>query len=268
LTDNLAYYFYFYMSEHGEVVGVEDAYIMFNDLFSSELDLYLGQFQVSDPLFKRELRLTYEDYQIYKAKIGYSQIALAYDRGLMLTYGFPTGTDVIFEVVNGNGLAEADDFKVYDRDKYKSVAGRISQGLGEYLRIGGFGYWGKEGAVRQNEVWYLGPDLTLTDGKYLELNAQYLERRDSDPLFACRCGDDMETRGVMAELIFMPHGDRSDWYGVGLINWIESDVEPRYRTGTLHAGYMLRTNVRLVAEFTYDFEYDERRLVAGFVSAY
>lgn len=268
LTKDVAYYFYFYFSEHGEIVGVEDAYIMFNNLFDSELDIYLGQFQVSDPLFKRELRLTYEDYQIYKTKAGHSQISLAYDRGVMLTYGFPTGTDFIAEILNGNGLAEADEYKVYDSDKYKCVAGRISQDVGEYLRLGGFGYWGKEGAARQNEVWYLGPDLSITDGKYLELNAQYLERRDSDPFFVCQCGDKKETRGVMAELIFTPEGDRSNWYGVGLFNWVESDVMPTYRTGTVHFGYLLRTNIRLVSEFTYDMENEESRVVVGFVSGY
>ncbi len=43
---------------------------MFNDLFGRDLDLYVGQFQVSDPLFKREIRLPFEDYQIYGAKAG------------------------------------------------------------------------------------------------------------------------------------------------------------------------------------------------------
>ena len=33
---------------------------MFNNLFHSDLDLYVRQFQVSDPLFKRELRLTFK----------------------------------------------------------------------------------------------------------------------------------------------------------------------------------------------------------------
>ena len=37
----------------------------FNNVFGSELDISVGQFQVSDPLFKRELRLPFEDYQVY-----------------------------------------------------------------------------------------------------------------------------------------------------------------------------------------------------------
>ena len=54
ITDNIAYYFYFFLSERGEVAGLEDAFIMFNDVAGSALDVYVGQFQVSDPLFKRE----------------------------------------------------------------------------------------------------------------------------------------------------------------------------------------------------------------------
>ena len=41
---------------------------MFNNLFGSELDITVGQFQISDPLFKRELRLTKDDYYIYDEK--------------------------------------------------------------------------------------------------------------------------------------------------------------------------------------------------------
>ncbi|MDZ7763882.1 MAG: hypothetical protein U5K00_05580 [Melioribacteraceae bacterium] len=66
IAPDIAYYFYFYFSERGHVAGIEDAFIMFNNLFGTELDLYVGQFQVSDPLFKRELRLTFEDYLVYK----------------------------------------------------------------------------------------------------------------------------------------------------------------------------------------------------------
>ena len=137
------------MDERGDVVGVEDAYIMFNNLFNIDFDMYLGQFQVSDPLFKRELRLTLEDYQVYKTNVGNASTNLAYDRGIMITLGLETGTDIIFEVLNGNGLSEADGFKNFDDDGYKNFFGRISQSIGEYLRVGAFGVLGKE------EVEYL-----------------------------------------------------------------------------------------------------------------
>lgn len=269
LTDHLAYYFYFYFYERGEVAGVEDAYIMFNNIFNSELDIYFGQFQISDPLFKRELRLTYEDYPVYTFMVGESDIRLAYDRGFMVTYGFETGTDLIAEVVNGNGLEEADEDHVFDNDKYKLFAGRISQDIGEYFRVGGFGLWGKEGANETNEAYYFGPDATLAYGP-VELNLQYLERRDSNPLFAADEPDEkIESRGALIEGIYLPKGEFSEWYAVGMFNWIESDYEDlNYRTITGHFGHVYRTNIRFFVEYTYDIENEENRAVVGVVTAF
>jgi len=80
LFRNVSYYFYFFFSERGKVAGLEDAFLMFNEVIG-ELDIIVGQFQVSDPLFKGELRLSYEPYKIYKIKPGFSSIDLTYDRG-------------------------------------------------------------------------------------------------------------------------------------------------------------------------------------------
>ena len=66
--------------------------------------------------FQREVRLTLEDYQIYKAKPSFSDINLAYDRGVMLTYGFNTGTDAMIEILNGIGLSDLDGMRQLDKD--------------------------------------------------------------------------------------------------------------------------------------------------------
>jgi hypothetical protein len=52
ITKNISYYFYFFLGERGEVAGLEDAFVMFNDLFGTDVDVVVGQFQVSDPLFR------------------------------------------------------------------------------------------------------------------------------------------------------------------------------------------------------------------------
>src|SRR5690606_10009383 len=70
IANNVSYYLYFFLSERGEVAGLEDAYIQFTDLFGSDIALLVGQFQISDPLFKRELRLEFEDYQAYRVRVG------------------------------------------------------------------------------------------------------------------------------------------------------------------------------------------------------
>jgi hypothetical protein len=273
LADNLAYYFYFYMNERGKVVGIEDAYIMFNNLLDHDLDFYMGQFQVCDPLFKRELRLTLEDYQIYKTKVGNASSNLAYDRGIMVTLGLETGTDLIFEVVNGSGIHEADAMKNFDDDSYKNFFGRISQDIGEYLRLGAFGYFGKEeveyysGLTADDKITMYGPDLTLGND-IVQLNLQYLWRKDSKA-FHGLMNNNIITKGAIAELVYTPVGDESNWYLVGLFNWVDSDIEAlNYQTGAFHAGYMFKRNMRMVAEYKYDFEKEYNTFSLGIVSAF
>jgi len=280
ISEHLAYYFYFYMSEQGEVAGVEDAFLMYDNLFDTELDIYLGQFQVSDPLFKRELRLTLEDYHVYTAAIGLSDISMAYDRGIMLTYSLPSSTDFVIEVVNGNGLQHANALKLFDKDSYKSYVGRISQNIGDFLRLGVISYYGKEDIKNEintvtNEAYFLGSDATVSISDKVEINMQYLFRHDSDVL---QSDDelppihDINTHGVMGEVIFSPKGDKSNWYAVGLYNYVTSDFDAAdYQSATLHFGYLLRRNVRLSVEYTEVFtDIDEPygRLSLGFTSAF
>ena len=255
ITKDIAYYFYFFFSERGEIAGIEDAFVMFNDLFGSDLDLYVGQFQISDPLFKREIRLPFEDYQIYQTTPGDSRINLTYDRGVMLTYGFPTGTDVTLEVLNGTGIGEANVFRNFDDDPYKNVMLRVSQDIVPAFRLGAFGYSGKERPDEVvNSVWMAGGDATISV-KPFELNLQYVERRDTNPYYALILPiEKVMTRGAFAELIYRPKGDDGRWYGAGLFNWVDSDqADLRYTAATLHVGYLLRRNIRLTAETTYAF---------------
>lgn len=277
-TDDIAYYFYFYMSERGEVAGVEDAYIMFNNLFDTELDLYVGQFQVSDPLFKRELRLPLEDYAIYTSKVGMSNASLKYDRGIMLTYGFETGTDIMVEVVNGNGIHEADANHLFDNDNNKDFVGRISQDIGDFLRLGFFGYTGREnltndlGRQEENETLIYGPDLTISFDDKVEINGQYLMRND-DKLFITGADLnptlDVETNAALIELIVMPWGDDSRWYFDAMYNWRDSDYDAiDYQSATFHVGHLVSRNLRLVGEVTYDLEMEFAQVGVGFVSAF
>ena len=268
LTKNVSYYFYFFYSERGEVAGIEDAFVMYNDLFGSNLDFYIGQFQVSDPLFKRELRLTFEDYQIYKTKIGSSTADLSYDRGIMLTYGFETGTDITLEILNGAGIGPANAARNFDDDKNKNVAGRVSQDISKNVRFGGIGYYGKERKSGcTNSLWMAGGDATLAI-EPLEFNFQYLQRKDKNPSFVAGA-DDIKTQGAFGELILMPNGDDSKWYGVGMFNWVKSDsAAVNYKSVTGHLGYMLKRNIRLAAEYTYNFTNKFGKLGAGMILAF
>jgi len=272
IAKNISYYFYFFFSERGEVAGIEDAFLMFNNLFDEDLDLYVGQFQVSDPLFKRELRLTFEDYQFYRYKPGLSKANLTYDRGLMLTYGLPTKTDLIFEVLNGTGIGLVNNFRNFDDDKYKNFFGRITQDISDDIRIGAFGYFGKEDLVDgmnnnfTNSFSMWGPDLTLKLKNQLELNFQYGMRKDDKPLLGVK---EVNANGGFGELIYTPKGDESKWYAVALYNWIDSDLDVYdYQTGTLSLGYLLRRNIRLIGEYTHDFKKEFGQFAVGVILAY
>jgi hypothetical protein len=273
LSDKLSYYFYFLMTEGGEIVGVEDAFLMYRDLLKTGINFYIGQFQASDPLFKGELRYTLEGYQIYESAPGNSHANLKYERGIMLEKPFTTGTTLQMEILNGCGLGQG----VFDTDKNKNLMFRLSQEIGKNFFIGLFAYTGKEAlqdtlnAFNNNLLMY-GPDIRINFDDKFVLNAQYLYRTDSrifDPDDGLNYKD-VKTQGGFAELIYSPRGDMSKWYLTGLFNWVDSDVEALdYTAATLHAGYLFRRNVRLVSEFTYKLSGTKLGIVnVGFVSAF
>jgi hypothetical protein len=274
LSEHLSYYFYFLMNERGSVAGVEDAFLVYNDLFRTGIDIYLGQFQASDPLFKNELRYTLEPYMIYDAAPGASRSGLKYDRGLMVEKRFSFGTDILIEILNGNGIGEGGE-GMFDSDKYKNVMLRLNQAIGKSLSVGIFGYTGKELLPSLftsyiNRVRMIGPDLSLNIDDKLIVNLQYVYRTDSRVVTGTGIINDAITRGGFAEVTYSPNGDMSKWYLTGLFNYVASeDDDLDYTAATLHAGYLLRRNVRLVTEFTWQFENDNYgRINAGFVSAF
>jgi hypothetical protein len=225
---------------------------------------------------------------VYKYAPGQSSITLGYDRGVMITLGLPTSTDIIAEVVNGNGLADATGFgaeHVFDRDDYKSVAGRISQDLGSMFRLGGFAYYGQEdepsGTVDEtNDVMYWGPDASINYQDYVELSVQYLRRTDSNPSYAPGYDmDDITTDGIMAELVILPNKDLSRHYAVLMYNSVETDYQPyrdaavaipdySYETAALHLGHLYTRNIRFFVEYLYNFDLEDHFGGAGFSFAF
>lgn len=295
VADRISYYMYFLVSERGEVAGLEDAYVQFTDIAGSGVSVLAGQFQVSDPLFKRELRLSYEDYQPYRTRVGDTRADLTYDRGLMAVWSPVDGTDLALQVVNGAGLNAAAADREYDTNGFKNLSARLSQDVGP-LRVGLFGYYGEEGAEGStSRIRVFGPDATLALGTNAEVNLQYLRRWDSDP-FLGRCAPATPCPGgrtspfgtrvdaAMAELILSPDGPAGRWHVTGLWNWIDADAPvvslrlgeqdtplgflERYHTGGAGLHYVLRRNVRLLGEGTWDFEREQARLVTGITLAF
>jgi hypothetical protein len=288
VTDGISYYMYFFLSERGEVAGLEDAYVQFTDIGGSGVSVMAGQFQVSDPLFKRELRLEYEDYQVYRVNVGRSHFDLTYDRGVMVSYSPWSDGDLVLGVVNGRGLNESSATRQLDRDARKNGFLRYSHDLGP-ARLGGYVYYGSEAAEgADNEAWIFGPDATVPLGSAAVVNLQYLRREDDNPFFLnpVGAGEEIATGvdAAMAEVIWWPHGAAGDLHFTGLFNWVdadrpvialdlgEQDGEPgyleRYTTAALGVSWAARRNVRLLGELGWDFELEEARFTTGIVTAF
>jgi hypothetical protein len=265
ISKHIAYYFYFYISERGEVAGVEDAILFFNNIGNTSFDIAVGQFQISDPLYKRELRLTFEDYQIYRIRPGNSELNLTYDRGIAASYGFDFGMDIIGMVVNGNGIKAAGEDRLFDLDNNKTYALRLLQNF-DFFSIGLFGAVGKETITDSikidNNIAIFGPDISIGND-FFEFNAQYLYREDDNVYFETGDSPKVKSEGGFAEFTYMPNADQSLFLFTLLYNYIDSEDDFNdYQTATISISHMAARNVRFLAEFTYDFV-DQDKLVTG-----
>jgi hypothetical protein len=269
ISDKAAYYLYF-IAEKGEVVGLEDAWIALHSVFGAPVDLQIGQFQVCDPMFKRETRLERYDYQIFKTHVGASHVDLTYDRGLVASIDIVKDLDVIVQIVNGNGMDAADDFSNFDRDSFKNYSLRLAYSVGK-ARIGVFGYSGRErgetGEV--NQATYFGPDLVVGLGDKWELAAEYLERRDDNPHFLAGDVDEITTRGGFVELQYFPQGQDGRWALSALYNNVDSDaLESKFESASLTANYLVARNLRLFLEGGRELEVKQSRFTVGLITAF
>jgi len=147
LSDHISYYFYAIFAEkggNGEVI-VEDAWFRHDDVFSTNIGMMLGQFQVSDLMFAREVRLTFQDF------VAYRMAGLTYDRGLVFDYAAGP-VDLALGWVNGNGIEEnftinSPGYKrpdhLFDNNSGKAIFGRVGGDIAG-VGIGLFGYSGSQ----------------------------------------------------------------------------------------------------------------------------
>lgn len=293
VTDDVSYYMYFFLTERGEVAGLEDAYLQFNDVFGSGVDLIAGQFQLSDPLMKRELRLEYEDYMPYRVRVGDVGADLTYERGLMAMTSPWEDADLFVQVVNGRGLDQATEQKNYSIDTPKNFGVRFSQSLGK-LRVGGYAYAGKEKSDGlESSIRVFGPDATIALGTKAELNLQYLYRRDGNPFFLDSCApgdprcdynasDPVKTTvdSYLGELVLTPTWLEGRTYFTAMYNRVEADRpiftlrvgEPGYlslyETFGVTAQYLKTRNLRFMAEVQRDLQMNRFRFTTGVVTAF
>jgi len=147
LSEHISYYFYAIFAEKGDngSVIVEDAWFSHDDIFNTDISLMLGQFQVSDLMFPREVRLTFQDYMVYR------MAGLTYDRGAL--FGYTAGPlDLSLGLVNGNGIEEnisinSPGYKrpdhLFDNNTGKAVFGRVGGDIAG-VNVGLFAYSGTQ----------------------------------------------------------------------------------------------------------------------------
>ena len=246
LSDQISYYFYAIFAEkggNGEVI-VEDAWFSYNDLFDTGIGAMLGQFQVSDVLFPREVRMTFQDFMLYRAA------GITYDRGILFGKGLGN-IDVSLGFVNGSGVEQNFSInspgyrrpdRMFDNDTQKSVFGRLGSDFGP-VSVGLFGLSGRQknatgpagtqSGDRRTDKLVAGVDVSGNiDGKWYWFG-QYLWNRWADFIDPAT---DYEWSGEFAGVDYV-HSEK--WVFSALVNHIDAgDFE---NTDTIYEGLEMRT---------------------------
>lgn len=187
LSKDITYYFYAIMAEkggNGEVV-VEDAWFRHANILGSGIGMMLGQFQISDLMFPREVRLSFQDFMAYR------MAGITYDRGVLFDRDVgPVGIDLGFTngngihdnlAINSPGFGRAD--RMFDNDSSKTVFGRVGSELGPVgvglfaasgKQYGATGPAGTERSLRNTDKRIVGLDASGDIGGDTHWYAQYL----------------------------------------------------------------------------------------------
>lgn len=280
LKKDISYYFYFFFDERGEVTGIEDAFIYFNNGYKDvDLDLRIGQFQVSDILFPREQRLTFQDFTYYVTAVSDSGFRLTYDRIAELSYNFSltenVGMGLVAAVANGNGIGAADSDRNFDSDNFKNFYGKISFDT-EAGSFGFYGYSGREknAAGIESDFYRIGPDFSIDFADDWKIWGNFLYGEDTNPRFKGGAVDEISSWGGFVG-VTRPLAE--GWILSLLYNKVKvtgrRDLDAH--TVTANLSYYFMHNLKGMVEFTGDIEENspshprrEHTGVLGLVLAY
>ena len=261
LSEHITFYGYGIMAEKGDNGSflIEDAWFSHDDLFGSGAAMMLGQFQVSDLMFPRETRLTFQDFMVYR------MAGITYDRGIIVDRGFGP-LELAVGAVNGNGVTanaavSSPGYKradhLFDNDNSKSVFSRIGTELGG-VSIGLFGLAGSEqfdGNNWTSDKRIGGLDLAGSFGQKTHWFFQGLVNEWDDVLEQDKTytwegmflGIDYIHSPLWAFSALYNNTDSGDLDGSNTVyNGIDMD------SITLGASYYFMTNVKGVMEVNYD----------------
>ena len=260
VVKDISYYFYFFVDERGDITGIEDAFIFFNDGYKDvDLDLRVGQFQASDILFPREQRLTFQDFTYYVTSVSNSGFRLTYDRIVEVSYNFDltdsVGMGMVAAVTNGNGIGVADSDRNFDSDEFKNFYGKLSFEYGGDS-IGFYGYSGREqnAANIRNEFFRVGPDFNIMIADTFNLWGNVLYGEDSNPGFSTAGGS--LTIKSWGGFLGVTYPFMDNWIASLLYNKVKVNGNRALdaSTFTVNFSYWLARNFKLMAEATADLE--------------
>ncbi len=269
LSDHISYYFYGIFAEkggNGEAV-IEDAWFSHDDVFSSGVGMMLGQFQVSDLMFPRETRLTFQDYMVYR------MAGITYERGVIFDRGIGA-FDIGIGLVNGNGID--DNYTInspgyrrpdhlFDNDNGKAAFVRIGTDIGPVA--GGVFYYsgdqknatgaaGTDSGDRDTDKDILGLDLSGKLGGNSTWFAQFLwnewdgfiDANVTYKWFGMFVGVDYVTYKKWTYSLLYNYADGSDFDNTDTV-YEGIDISSL----TFNASYYFMRNVKGVIELNYDF---------------
>ena len=259
LKRNVSYYFNFLFSERGSVAGIEDAFIVLNNGYRDiDLDLRFGQFPVTDILFSREQRLTFQNFTYYTTEVSDSGFKLTSDRAAEMSYTFDMSDDISMGIwvamANGNGIATADSDRNFDSDDLKNFYGKVAiESDGQ--SIGFYGYSGREnnGSSVRNEFYRLGPIFNFHLSEKLNIWGNFLIGEDTNPKFSASSSNEMYSWGGFMGATY-PVTD--DWMVSALYNRVHVLGRPTLDAHTLTANlnYYFKRNFKMMVEVTGDMK--------------
>lgn len=271
LSDHITYYFYGIFAEKGTngTAVIEDAWFRHDDTFGTGVGTLLGQFQVSDLMFPRETRLTFQDFMAYRFA------NITYQRGILFDRGFGP-VKISLGAVNGNGTESNYNLnspgylrpdKMFDNDTHKNAFGRVGVTVGPVTagifgmanrQMSAAGPYGTDTGIRDTRACVEGLDFSGKAGEKVHWFLQGLWNQwdgflDATPerkysWFAGFAGIDYI------------HSDR---WAYSLL-WNYADVRELSDSNTIYAGINMNTltftasyyfmrNVKGVIEITGDF---------------
>lgn len=258
LRKDISYYFYFFFDERGGVTGIEDAFMVFNNIYKdNNIDIRLGQFQITDSIFPREQRLTFQDFSYYTTKVSDSGFDLVYDRASEISYSVNItddfGVGILTGIANGNGITTANNDRNFDSDDFKNFYGRLNFSYGNQ-GIGVYGYLGKEvnSSNIENKFFRIGPDFNFTLFDDWNLWGSYLYGEDDNATFQ----SGKNTINSWGGFTGVTHKLNDDWILSLLHNYVNVDRKPslNVNVATVNLSYYLMRNLKFVFEITGDIQ--------------